>query len=211
MALICTEEQTELIEMVREFLWKEIAPSIPEYDEKGECPTHLLQGAFDMGLHMLEIPAEYGGGLDFETTAMVFEEIGKVDAGMASTLVSTFVALRNVIQGGTPEQAKLFADVVAPGGVGAFLLTESNAGSDAAAGRTTAVRDGDDYILNGTKSWITNGGIAKIYLVLAKTDPKAENKGFSAFIVETDREGVSHGEHENKMGMRTSKPRPPGR
>ena len=205
MAQMYTEEQTELIEMVRDFIWKEVAPHVAAQDEAGEVPASFYESAFEMGLHMLEIPEEFGGGgLDFQTTAMVFEELGKVDAGYAITLVSTFVALRNVILAGTPEQAKLFADVIAPGGLGAFVLSEPQAGSDAAAIRTTAVRDGDDYVLNGTKTWITNGGIAKIYAVLAKTDPDAGHKGISCFIVETDRPGVSWGTHENKSGLRTS-------
>lgn len=205
MALIYTEEQTELIEMVREFVWKEIAPKIPECDRAGECPPDFFDSAFEMGLHMLEIPEEFGGGgLDFVTTAMVFEELGRVDGGYAQTLVSTFVALRNVILAGTSEQAKMFADLVAPGGLGAFVLTEANSGSDAASLRTTAIRDGDEYVLNGTKTWITNGGISKVYAVLAKTDPAAGTKGISCFIVEADRPGVSWGTHEDKMGLRTS-------
>lgn len=120
------------------------------------------------------------------------------------TLVSTFVALRNVIIAGTKEQAQLFADTVAPGGLGAFVLSESNAGSDASAMRTTAVRDGDEWVINGTKAWITNGGIADIYAVLAKTDKDAGNRGISCFLVETNREGVSHGPHEDKTGIRLS-------
>ncbi|HEY0215667.1 MAG TPA: acyl-CoA dehydrogenase family protein [Cellulomonas sp.] len=205
MALIYTEEQTELVSMVRDFVWKEIAPHVAALDEAGECPPGFFDSAFEMGLHMLEIPEDLGGGgLDFATTAMVFEELGKVDAGYAITLVSTFVALRNVILAGTPDQAKMFADVIAPGGLGAFVLSEPQAGSDAAAIRTTAVRDGGSYVLNGTKTWITNGGIAKIYAVLATTDPSAGHRGISCFIVETDREGVSWGTHENKAGLRTS-------
>lgn len=205
MALILTEEQTELVAMVRDFVRAEIVPQVAACDTAGECPPGYFDSAFDMGLHMLEIPEEYGGGgLDFATTAMVFEELGWADAGYAITLVSTFVALRNVILAGTPEQAKTFADLVAPGGLGAFVLSEPGAGSDAAAIRTTAVRDGDEYVLNGTKTWITNGGIAQVYAVLAKTDPDAGHRGISCFIVETDRPGVSWGTHEDKCGLRTS-------
>lgn len=205
MALILTEEQTELVAMVRDFVRAEIAPHVARNDREGTCPPDFFDSAFAMGLHMLEVPEEYGGGgLDFATTAMVFEELGAVDAGYAITLVSTFVALRNVILAGTPDQAKLFADLVAPGGLGAFVLSEPGAGSDAAAIRTTAVRDGDDYVLNGTKTWITNGGIARVYAVLAVTDPDAGHRGISCFIVETDRPGVSWGTHEDKCGLRTS-------
>lgn len=205
MALIYTEEQSELIAMVREFVTREIQPRIADCDRAGECPPDFFDSAFEMGLHLLEIPEEFGGGgLDFETTAMVFEELGRVDAGYAITLVSTFVALRNVILAGTTEQARLFADLIADGGLGAFVLSEPGAGSDAAAIRTTAVRDGDDWVLNGTKTWITNGGIARVYAVLARTDPDAGHRGISCFIVETDRPGVSWGHHEDKCGLRTS-------
>lgn len=205
MSLILTEEQQELVDMVREFVWAEIAPKVAQCDAEGQCPEGFFDSAFEMGLHMLEVPEEYGGGgLDFQTTAMVFEELGKVDAGYAITLVSTFVALRNVILAGTPEQAKMFADVVAPGGLGAFILTESNAGSDVSRMRTTAVKEGDEWVLNGTKAWITNGGISKIYTVLAKTDKDAGNHGISCFLVETDRPGVSWGPHEDKCGLRLS-------
>ena len=149
--------------MVREMAENEIKPYVQEADEKGECPRELFDWGFKMGLHMLEIPEEYGGtGLSYETTAMIFEELAKVDAGYAISFVTSFVALRNVILAGTPEQGKYFADVVKPGRFAAFALTEPNAGSDPGAMRATAVKDGDDYILNGNKTFITNGALASI-------------------------------------------------
>ena len=158
MSLLYTEEQKALLALVREMAENEIKPHVKDADEKGECPRELFKWGFDMGLHMLEIPEEYGGtGLSYETTAMIFEELAKVDAGYAITFVTTFVALRNVILAGTKEQGQYFADKIAPGGFAGFALTEPNAGSDPAAMRATAVKDGDEYILNGTKTFITNG------------------------------------------------------
>ena len=200
-----TDEQQLLLDSVKEFVWSEVAPHVAQRDRDSQCERSDFASAFELGLHLLELPEEYGGsGLDYETGAMLFEELGKVDAGYAITLVSTFVAFRNVLIAGTPEQARLFADTIADGGLGCFAITEPGSGSDAASIRTTAVRDGDDYVLNGQKCWITNGGIADIYLISAKTDPDAGAHGISTFLVEADREGLSHGRHEDKMGLRTS-------
>jgi alkylation response protein AidB-like acyl-CoA dehydrogenase len=205
MALILTEEQRALVTTVRQFVRTQIAPRIAACDEAGECPPGFFDSGLAMGLHMLEAPAQLGGaGVDFQTAAMVFEELGWADAGYANTLVSTANALRTVIIAGTREQAKLFAEAVAPGGLGALVLSEAQSGSDLASIRTTAVRDGDEYVLNGRKTWITNGAISAMYVVVAKTDPTAGNKGMSAFIVETSRAGVSWGRHEEKLGLRTS-------
>ena len=205
MSLIYTEEQKSLIELVRDMAEKKIKPYVAECDEKGECPIELFQPAIEMGLHLLEIPEEYGGlGMDYQTTAMVFEELAKVDAGYADTIVTNFVALRNVILAGSPEQAQRFADVVVPGNFACFAITEPGAGSDAGALRATAVRDGDDYILNGTKTFATNGACASIYVSFFKTDPEAGKKGISAFMIDRDTPGLTVGAHENKMGFRLS-------
>ena len=116
MSLLYTEDQLSYIKMVREMAEKKIKPYVAECDRTGECPVELFKPAIDMGLHMLEIPEEYGGaGMDFETTAMIYEELAKVDAGYADTLVTNFVALRNVILAGTPEQARHFADIIEAG------------------------------------------------------------------------------------------------
>lgn len=202
---ILTEEQQELKDLVKEFALKELKPFVKQFDESGEFPLEILQKAFEMGLHILEIPEEFGGsGLDFKTTAIVFEELAKVDAGFAISLVTTFVALRSVIYAGNDEQKKIFADKIVPGGFGAFSLSEPNSGTDAASLRATAVRDGDEYVLNGTKCFVTNGGVASVYVVFASTDRSKGVKGISAFIVEREREGLSVGNHENKMGLRLS-------
>lgn len=205
MSLMYTNEQKELIALVKEMAENEIKPYVQEADEKGECPRELFKWAFDMGLHMLEIPAEYGGtGLSYETTSMIFEELAKVDSGYAITLVTTFVALRNVILSGTPEQGKYFADIIKKGNFAGFALTEPNAGSDPAGMRGTAVKDGDDYILNAAKTFITNGEIAAVFVAFFKTTPEAGAKGISAFIIDADAPGIIIGKHENKMGLRLS-------
>lgn len=205
MAQIYTEDQELLIQTIKEFGRTEILPTVAERDRDSICDLETFGPAFEAGLHLLEIPESFGGmGLDFQSGAMAFEELGYWDAGYAITLVTTFVALRNVIMAGTPEQAKAFAEKILPGGLGAFCLTEPSAGSDAGSLSTRAVRDGDEYVINGSKCWITNGALASAYVVLAKTDPEKGNKGISCFIVEADREGISHGQHEDKMGLRTS-------
>lgn len=205
MSLLYTEEQKALIALVREMAENEIKPYVKEADEKGECPKELYKWGFDMGLHMLEIPAEYGGtGLSYETTAMIFEELAKVDAGYAITFVTSFVALRNVILQGTKEQGQYFADKVRPGKFAGFALTEPGAGSDAGGMRSTAVLDGDEYILNGTKTFITNGAISDVFVAFFKTSPEKGSRGISAFIVDADAPGVTVGAHENKMGLRLS-------
>lgn len=205
MSLLYTNEQKELIALVKEMAENEIKPYVQELDEKGECPRELFQHGFNMGLHMLEIPEEYGGtGLSYETTAMIFEELAKVDAGYAITFVTTFVALRNVILSGTPEQGKYFADIIGKGNFAGFALTEPSAGSDPAAMRATAVKDGDHYILNGAKTFITNGALASVFVGFFKTNPEAGHKGISAFIVDAEDPGITIGKHENKMGLRLS-------
>ncbi|MBU3201873.1 acyl-CoA dehydrogenase family protein [Clostridium estertheticum] len=205
MANILTDEQKDLVEMVRDFAANEIKPHIKELDITGEFPLELLKKAIDMGLHTLEIPEKDGGaGLDFQTTAAVFEELAKVDAGYAITLVTNFVALRAVNASGNEMQKKLFADIIIPGGYGSFCLTEPNAGSDAGALKTTAAKDGDEYVLNGRKCFVTNGGFADVYVVFASTNKDKRIKGISAFIVEKSRLGITVGKHEDKMGLRLS-------
>lgn len=205
MTLPYTEEQRELMAAVREVARNEVAPQVAAADEAGACPLDLYQWGFDMGLHMVEIPEEYGGmGLSYETCAMLFEELAWADSGYADTFVTGFVAFRNILLAGTPAQARRFADGLAPGAFAAFCLTEAGAGSDVAALRTTAVRDGDEYVINGTKSFITNGSIASLYVVFAKTDPAAGARGITGFLVDGNTPGLSAGAKEHKMGFRLS-------
>lgn len=204
MALMYTEEQLELIKLVRDVATREIMPHVKEADEAGECPHELLKWGFDLGLHMVEIPEEFGGmGLSYETCAMMFEELAKVDAGYADTFVTNFVAFRNIHLYGTPEQARHFVEKTERG-FAAFCLSEASAGSDVGAMRTTAVLEGDEYVLNGTKAFITNGSIASIYVIFAKTDPEAGTHGITGFLVDAGTPGLEAGAKEHKMGFRLS-------
>lgn len=205
MTLLYTKEQKALIKLIHDVAEQELKPYVAEADRVGECPAELYEFGFDLGLHLVEVPKEYGGtGLDYETTAMIFEELAKVDAGYAITFVTTFVALRNVILAGTPEQAQYFADVVKRRQFAAFALTEPNAGSDVASLRSTAVETEEGYLLNASKTFITNGGLAQIYIVFCKTDPEAGTHGITAFIVDRNMPGVKVGAEEDKMGLRLS-------
>ena len=150
MAITYTEEQRELVQLVRDVARNEVMPHVAAADKAGECPRELYQWGFDLGLHMVEIPEQFGGmGLTYETCAMMFEELAWVDAAYADTFVTNFVAFRNILLNGTEEQARHFVEKTEAGGFAAFCLTEANAGSDVAAMRTTAVLDGDEYVLNG--------------------------------------------------------------
>ena len=205
MTLLYTKEQKALIKLVHDVAEQELKPYVAEADRAGECPAELYEFGFDLGLHLVEVPKEYGGtGLDYETTAMIFEELAKVDAGYAITFVTTFVALRNVILAGTPEQAQYFADVVKQRQFAAFALTEPNAGSDVASLRSTAVETEEGYLLNASKTFITNGGLAQICIVFCKTNPEAGAHGITAFIVDRNMPGVKVGAEEDKMGLRLS-------
>jgi len=205
MSFIYNEEQKMLKDMVKEFGEKEIAPLMEEYDRTGEVPFELYKKARKMGLHALEMPTEYGGGgLDSVTTCTTLEELSKFDAGFAVGCAATILASLPVLLDGTEEQKKMFCDLIIPDGMAAFCLTESQAGSDAGAVKTTAVKDGDDYVINGTKCFITNGAIADVYTVIAITDKDKGIKGLSAFLVERNRDGISVGKEEDKMGIRLS-------
>ncbi|KRM93059.1 acyl-CoA dehydrogenase family protein [Loigolactobacillus rennini] len=204
MALQYTEEQQEFIRLVREFAETELEPHVKQWDKEGSCPKTAFNKAFEIGLHQLEIPEEYGGlGLSYETTAMVFEELAKYDAGYAITLVSTFVALRSVILSGNKKMAKYFSNIIVPGKFAAFALSEANAGSDAGAVAASARKKDDEYILNGEKVFVTNGNLADVYIAIFRTSDDG-NRGLSAFLVEHDCPGITVGKHEEKMGLRLS-------
>lgn len=208
MGYILNDAQKDIVALAKKFAEKEVAPCVKECDLSGKLPMEVYQKAFDIGLQALEIPEEYGGGgMDYYTVAAVYEELGKVDAGFATGIGATGLALKPILIAGTEEQKKYFSEYVIGtkgNGFAAFALTEPDAGSDAAAGKTTAVKDGDEYIINGRKCFITNAGVAQIYVVFAVTDKQKGTKGISAFIVERDRAGVSVGKEEDKMGIRLS-------
>ena len=200
MAITYTEEQRELVKLVRDVARNEVMPYVAAADKAGECPLELYQWGFDLGLHMVEIPEQFGGmGLSYETCAMMFEELAWVDAAYADTFVTNFVAFRNILLNGTEEQARHFVEKTEKP-----HCPEANAGADVAAMRTTAVLDGDEYVLNGTKTFITNGSISDIYVVFAKTDPEAGAHGITGFLIDGDTPGLAAGAKEHKMGSRLS-------
>ena len=203
--MIFNEETQELLSLVREFVDKEIIPTVGEYEKRDEFPVELLDKACAMGLNQLCIPAEYGGpGLSNVQVFAIAEQIARGDIGVGTTLIANALASYPVLIAGTDAQKKLWFDTMVEKKFAAFCLTEPNAGSDAGGVQTTAVEDGDCYVINGTKSFISNGPIAGIYTVLASTRKTAGIMGLSAFIVERDRPGVSIGKEEDKMGMRLS-------
>lgn len=202
-----TPEQEDIRKMVREFAEKVIAPSAAERDEKEIFPREIFGEMGKLGIMGLPYPEKYGGaGSDFVAYAIAVEEISRVCASTGIGL-SVHVSLCSwpIYKYGTEEQKQKFLRPLAEGvKLGAFGLTEPNAGTDAAAGSTTAVRDGDYYILNGTKVFNTNGGEAEIEVIFAATDKSAGPKGMSAFIVEKGTPGLSFGKKEIKMGIRSS-------
>lgn len=211
MTLLYTQAQKEYIHLAQEFGDRYLTPEIiKKYDLKGDCPSSLFEPAIKIGLHMLEIPREYGGaGLSYEDSALVFEKLAEYDAGYALTLITSFVALRCVMLAGTEEQAQRFADVIRPGRFAAFTMSEADAGSDAGSVKATAVRQGNEYILNGNKAFATNGGIADIFIGIFRTSNNG-NHGLSAFMIDKNTSGIWVGRHEDKMGLRLSNTVPLG-
>lgn len=205
MAYLINAEDQDLLNDVREFCEKEIKEQCKEYDVSGEWPAEIYAAAGELGYNGLEVPEEYGGpGLDRVTVAAIVEEFAKADAGFATTIIASNLALKAVLFGGNEEQKQHACDLMLEGKHGAFCLTEPQAGSDASNSKATAVRDGDEYILNGRKCFITNGGISDFYVITAMTDKTQGVKGLSAFLVDAGTPGLSFGNHENKMGIRTS-------
>jgi len=204
-----TEEQNLIRDMVREFAEKEIAPSAAERDEEERFDRDLMFGRLaELGLTGIVFPEEYGGaGADYISYAIAVEELSRICASTGVTLSAHLSLGANpIFLYGTEEQKQQFLAPLASGEkMGAFGLTEPSAGSDAGGTRTTGVRDGDNFILNGTKIFITNGGEAETYVVLARTDKDAaKHHGITAFIVEKGTPGFSFGKKEKKMGIRSS-------
>jgi len=206
-----TEEQGMMKEVARELAEKKIRPIAAEYDEKNEFPAEIVPVLAESDLCGVYIPEEYGGA-GGETPIMnmcvVVEELSKACAGVALAFAATGLGTIPIILAGSDEQKKKYLPEVAAGRkLAAFAITEANAGSDAAAIETVAARDGDEYVLNGTKQWISNGEVADVYTVFAMTDRKKGARGASAFIVEKGAPGFSFGKKEDKMGIRASSTR----
>lgn len=206
MNLQFTEEQIMVRDMVRDFAQTEITPFIDNM-EQGEFPREILNKMADLGLMGMTTPEELGGaGMDFTSYILAINELSKVSAVVAVILaVHTSVGTNPILYFGTDEQKKKYVPKLASGEyLGAFCLTESEAGSDAASLRTRAVKSGDHYILNGSKVFITNGGEADVYIVFTSTNPEKGARGISAFIVEKDTPGFIVGKNEEKMGLHGS-------
>ncbi|MBY6037388.1 acyl-CoA dehydrogenase [Fictibacillus nanhaiensis] len=204
MNLVFTEEQKMMQKMVRDFAQKEIAPAIEEMEETEKFPRHLIKKMADLGLMGIPIPEEYGGaGMDFTSYIIAINELSKVSATVGVILsVHTSVGTNPILYFGNEEQKKKYIPKLASGEyLGAFGLTEPSSGSDAASLKTRAVKQGDHYILNGSKIFITNAGEADVYIVFASTEPDKGSYGISAFIVDKDTPGFSVGKKEKKMGL----------
>ncbi len=200
------DEQREIQELVRRFARNEIAPHAEQWDEEGYFPRELLRPLGELGLTGLLVPEELGGSaLPRLTGAVIYEEIGWADMATAAWL-----SVHNMVTGlihkfGDDAQRQRWVPAMAAGErLGAFSLSEAHAGSDAANVRCAARRDGDDYILHGTKYWVTSAGVADVYAVFARTDEAAGARGITAFVVERDTPGFSIGKIERKMGLHSS-------
>ncbi|WP_134702470.1 acyl-CoA dehydrogenase [Ammoniphilus sp. YIM 78166] len=207
MELRFTEEQEMMRKMVRDFAQNEIAPAVDHMEETDEYPIKIVRKMGEYGLMGIPIPEEYGGaGMDFTSYILAIHEISKVSATVGVILsVHTSVGTNPILYFGTEEQKKKYIPKLASGeSIGAFALTEPGAGSDASNLRTTAVKQGDKYILNGSKIFITNGGVADTYITFAVTEPGLGAKGVSAFIVDKDTPGFTVGKKEKKMGLHGS-------
>ncbi|MFR8926995.1 acyl-CoA dehydrogenase family protein [Peptoniphilus senegalensis] len=205
MSYLISEEAKDLLLDVRNFCEKEVVEVCKEADKTGEWPEELYEKAKEQGYFALEVPEELGGpGLSRVDVAALFEEMAKADAGFATTISASGLGMKPVLIAGSEEQKNYVADIAMEGGLGAFCLTEPGAGSDASSGTTTAVKDGDEYVLNGRKCFITNGAVASYYCITASTDKSKGVKGLSMFLVPAGTPGLSSGKEEDKMGIRTS-------
>ena len=200
-----TEEQEMVRELAATFAKNYVAPLSEQMDVDNTMPHHIIEKMAELGFMGINVPEEYGGaGMDEVSKALVIMEIAKVDASVAELLAVHTLTNDIFLKRGTEEQKKKYLALGASGKVGAFALTEPGAGSDASAAKTKAVSDGDDYIINGTKCFISNMGPEEgDYVVLiALTDPSAGTKGMSAIVVDRNTPGFSVGKLENKMGLR---------
>ena len=202
-----TKEQLMLRKMYREFAENEVKPLAQEIDEEERFPMETVEKMAKLGMMGIYFPKEYGGaGGDVLSYAMAVEELAKV-CGTTAVILSAHTSLccAPIFEHGTEEQKrKYLPDLLSGKKIGAFGLTEPGAGTDASGQQTTAVLEGDHYVLNGSKCFITNGNVADTFVVFAMTDKKAGNHGISAFIVEKGFPGFSTGKHEKKMGIRGS-------
>ncbi|MCR9288647.1 MAG: acyl-CoA dehydrogenase [Bacteroidetes bacterium] len=202
-----TEEQLAVQEAAREFAQNELLPGVIERDRHMKYPTEQVRMMGELGFMGMMVSPEYGGsGMDTLSYVLAMEEISKVDSSCSVIMsVNNSLVCWGLEAFGTEAQKQKYLPKIASGEtIGAFCLSEPEAGSDATSQRTTAIDMGDYYLLNGTKNWITNGGSSKIHLVIAQTDAEKGHRGINCFIVETDWDGVNIGAKEDKLGIRAS-------
>jgi alkylation response protein AidB-like acyl-CoA dehydrogenase len=200
------EDQLSLRDLVQQIADEQVRPAAAKHDADGTFPWDIVKIFADAGLFSVVIPEEYGGlGKGVMELVIVTEELSKACGGIALAVAASALGCFPILISGTDEQRKKYLPDLASGKkLAAFCLTEPNAGSDAGSMQTRAVKDGDDYILNGSKVFITNGGVADVYTVIAVTDPTKGSRGTSAFIVEKSFPGFKTGKKEDKMGIRAS-------
>jgi alkylation response protein AidB-like acyl-CoA dehydrogenase len=207
MSFILDKEQKMIIQLAKDFAEKELAPIADEMDKNSHFAPGLIQKIADVGFLGMNVPREYGGaGVDEVTKALVIMEIAKVDASTAELIAVHTLSNDIILKNGTEEQKQKYLSMACKGAVGAFALTEPNAGSDAASARTKAIADGDDYVINGSKCFISNMGEDEgdYVILIALTDPEKKTKGMSAIIVDRGTKGFSVGKVEDKMGLRAA-------
>lgn len=202
-----TEEQLMIQQAARDYAQRELIQDVMERDEGAIYPTEHVRNLAELGFMGMMVDPKYdGGGMDTVSYVLAMEEISKVDSAVGVIMsVNNSLVCWGLEEYGNEEQKEKYLRPLARGEkIGAFLLSEPEAGSDATKQHTTAEDKGDHYLLNGTKNWITSGGTASTYLVIAQTHPEKKHHGINAFIVERDMPGITVGKHENKMGMRSS-------
>ena len=200
-----TEEQKMIQQLAREFAQKEIAPVAEQYDQSHEYPWPVIKKAQEMGFTALNVPEKYGGmGLSLFEEMLVGEELSWGCSGISTAIAVNGLAILPVLIAGTEEQKVAYGGRLADGQLAAYCLTEPEAGSDVAGIKTTARKEGDHYILNGSKTFITGATVADFYTVFAYTDPEVRYNGMSCFVVHRDWEGVSIGQPFHKMGQHAS-------
>lgn len=202
-----TGQHKLLQQAARDFAQSQIAPIAAEFDESGEFPIDTVRAMGEMGFMGIEVPEEYGGaGLDTLAYALVLEELSKADASHGTIMsVSNSLFALGLLDAGTEEQKQEFLAPVARGDkIGSFSLTEPMSGSDAGTMKSRAVRDGDDYVINGRKSWVTSAPFADYIILYTMTDPEQKHRGVTAFLIDSTKDGFTRGKTEPKLGIRAS-------
>jgi alkylation response protein AidB-like acyl-CoA dehydrogenase len=202
-----TEEQSMIRQSARDYAQRALIKDVLERDAKSEYPAHHVKALTELGFMGMVVNSKYdGGGMDTVSYALALEELSKVDSATA-VIMSVHLSLvcYEIEEFGTEQQKEKYLKPLARGEkLGAFLLSEPEAGSDATSQRTTAIDKGDHYLVNGVKNWISNGNSASVYVLIAQTNKEKGHKGINAFIVDKNTPGISIGPHEDKMGMRSS-------